>query len=171
MPADLSSARAKLDWANRQINTLDAEVRAFIERNPYRVREKSKPTLQREPNAAQRDLFEKGRFYEILLSEPIPDGIDTSLGMIIQALRDSLDHLAYALAEKNGDVEQKDVYFPIAESEGRFSDSGTQGKIKRLTEDDRTVIEALKPYQGGNNLLYALHWLNNKSKHRKLIAI
>ena len=33
------------------------------------------------------------------------------------------------------------------------------------------LIEALKPYQGGNDLLYAIHWLNNKSKHRKLIAI
>ena len=170
---DLSSARAKLNWANAQIDILDAEIRAFIECNPYSVREKPKPhlQLQREPNAAQRDLFDKGRFYEILLTEKIPKGIDTSTGMIIQALRDSLDHLAHALAEKNGAVEPKDVYFPITETKDGFPDPRTQRKIARLSEDDRTAIEALKPYQGGNDLLYAIHWLNNKSKHRKLIAI
>ena len=65
---DLSSARAKLNWANAQIDILDAEIRAFIECNPYSVREKPKPhlQLQREPNAAQRDLFDKGRFYDVL---------------------------------------------------------------------------------------------------------
>jgi hypothetical protein len=169
--ADLSSARAKLNWANTQINILDAEIRAFIDRKPYSVREKPKPKLQREGNIAQRELFEKGRFFEIILTEEIPDGIKASAGMTVQAIRDSLDHLAHALAKKNGSTKTTDVYFVIADSEAEFLGSRAQRKLRRISGPDRQIIAALKPYKGGNDLLYALHWLNNKSKHREMIAV
>jgi hypothetical protein len=168
---DLSSARAKLNWANSQINILDAEIRGFIDRKPYRIWEKPKPKLQREPNAAQRDLFEKGRFFKIILTEDIPIEFKVAAGMIIQAIRDSLDHLTHALAKKNGAVKTTDVGFVIAPSESEFLGTGAQRKLRRLSETDRQIITALKPYKGGNDLLYSLHWLNNKSKHRELMAI
>jgi hypothetical protein len=169
--ADLTSARAKLDWANAQIAVLDVEILAFLDREPYRVREKAKPHFQRVPNAAQLDLFEKGRFFEIFLTEDIPASVKASVGMIIQAQRDSLDHLAHALAKKNGAVEPTDVYFTISDSESGFADPRAQRKLRRLSESDRNIIKTLKPYKGGNDLLYALHWLNNKSKHRDLCAL
>ena len=169
--ADLSNARAKLNWADAQINILDREIGSFIDREPYRFREKPKPHFQREPNEAQRKLFEAGRFFEVVLTEEVPTPIKAGIGMVVQAQRDSLDYLAYALAVKNGAVEPNDVYFVIADSDACFSDKGAQRKLRRLSEDDRLTIEALKPYKGGNNLLSSLRWLNNKSKHRDLIAI
>ena len=54
-----------------------------------------------------------GKVLIVELSEAIPVSLKTGVGMIIQAQRDSLDYLAMALAEYNGAVEPRDVYFPI----------------------------------------------------------
>ena len=168
---NLSSARAKLNWANSQISILDEQIGRFIQDQPYRVRERPKPKFERVPSAAQSDLFEKGRFLEIVLTREIPDEVNAGVGMVIQAQRDSLDHLAHALAKKNGAVVTTDVCFVISDSASEFASVRAKRKLRRLSEEDRRVISGLMPYKGGNDLLYSLNWLNNKSKHRELIAV
>lgn len=168
---DLTSPQAKLNWANAQINVLDAEIRLFIDRKPYSIREKAKPKLQRDGNAAQRDLLSKGRFFEIVLTEEVTPEIKTSAGMILQAIRDSLDHLVYALAKKHGATETTDISFVIANSKKNFLGPRARKQLRKISDDDRKVIAALKPYKGGNDLLHALHWLNNKSHHREMIVL
>lgn len=171
MKANLLNVHAKLGWADTQINALEAQIRSFLQRKPYRIREKPKPKFVSEPNPAQAEMFKKGRFFELVFTERLPASIPTTAGMVIQAQRDSLDYLAYALAVKNGAVEPADVYFVISDSEEGFTDKRARRKLSKLSAEDRRVIEALKPYKGGNDLLHSLHWLNNKSKHRSLMTI
>lgn len=157
MPAlNLSGARAKLKWADNQIAVLGAELAAFVAQNVTEFRP--------DPNNKAR----RATLYRN--NAPVPEEIKTATGMIIQAQRDSLDYLVVALARKNGAVKVTEPEFPICDSDTRFADKGTQRKIGSLSDMDKAAIMALKPYKGGNNLLYALHWLSNKSKHRDLIA-
>jgi len=100
----------------------------------------------------------------------IPDALRIRIGVILKSYRDSLDHLAVALAEKNGAVEPRDVQFPIADSAARFLEPNIKRKLRRLSDADRDKITALRPYCGGNESLYELNVLANKDKHRKLLS-
>lgn len=153
---DLSGARAKLQWANYQITILGAQIQSFMDNNVKEVRPDPESKLR------------KITFYRHHVAVPLE--IKTATGMIVQAQRDSLDYLAVALARKNGAVRVSQVEFPICDSDARFADKGTRRKIELISPGDQAAIIALKPYKGGNNLLYALHWLSNKSKHRDLIT-
>ena len=129
---NLLSPRAKLNWANKQISTLD-EIRNFVKKNvepipPY-------------PEFTHGQIIRNDRI--------IPDDIKTSAGMIVQAQRDSLDYLAHALAVKNGAKRLRALNFPIADCEARFSDKGTMRKIAEISTFDQNIIVALKPYKGG----------------------
>jgi hypothetical protein len=44
-------------------------------------------------------------------------------------------------------------------------------QIKGMHEDAIKAIDALKPYQGGNDTLWRLHKLNNVDKHRLLVTV
>jgi hypothetical protein len=155
---NLSAARAKLDWADRQINVLDAEIRGFLEEKPYAISIDS----ETEPGI---------RYYIMDQTGPIPDIISAGIGAVIAPQRESLDLLATALAKNNGATKPNDVYFPVCKSETIFREAITSKKIRELSSLDRAIIENLKPYQGGNDLLYALHSLNTKSKHHDLLTI
>jgi len=156
--ANLSAPRAKLAWANDQINVLHAKIIIFGERKPYRVIHESNPDGA-------------GYLVKLQTLEPVPDDIVIHIGAVLAAQRDSLDFLATALAERNGAKEPRDVHFPIAGSKQSFRERGTQKKIAKLAVEDRAIIEALKPYKGGNDMLYALNWLCQKGKHRKPLLI
>ncbi|ESY37877.1 hypothetical protein X747_24715 [Mesorhizobium sp. LNJC384A00] len=154
---DLTGSRAKLKWADNQITILGAQITAFMAQNVYEVRTP--------PNSKMR----RATLYRNNVT--VPDDIKTATGMIVQAQRDSLDHLVVALARrKNAAVRETIPAFPICDSGALFADRANLRKIADLSDIDRAAIVALKPYKGGNNLLYALHWLSNKSKHRDLIT-
>lgn len=155
---NLFAARAKLDWAERQINVLDAEIRAFLKEQPYAITVDS----ETEPGI---------RYYIMDQTGPIPDIISAGIGAVIAPQRDCLDLLATALAKQANAKRPRDVYFPICKSEAAFRDEVAGKKIRELSLIDRAVIESLKPYQGGNDLLYALHALNIKSKHHDLLTV
>jgi hypothetical protein len=49
-------------------------------------------------------------------------------------------------------------------------ETGRQPKVKGMRPQAIKAIDALKPYKGGNDLLWKLHKLNNIDKHRALIT-
>jgi hypothetical protein len=130
--ANLSGARAKLNWADSQINVIDGQIRVFIENNVE--------TIPPYPQFTHGQLLRHDR--------DIPDEIKTSAGMIIQAQRDSLDHLVHALAVNNGAKKLTSVEFPICDTDARLTDKGTRRKIEELAPADQATIIALKPYKG-----------------------
>jgi hypothetical protein len=108
--------------------------------------------------------------WQVSECEPFPLLIQAEAGAIINSLRSALDVLANKLAERNGHLGKKDVYFPVCGSSSDFEGRGRK-KIKRLSAADQIIIESLQPYHGGDNclLLFALHNMDNARKHRSLI--
>jgi hypothetical protein len=160
MRDDLLDAQASVDWAVAQIKVLHDQILQWQKRRPY--------VTFTEPDS------EPG--YDILkirVKERLPAAVAAEAGAIINMIRSSLDILAVTLAERNGHISPKDVYFPIAGCVLEFIDpkDGAIKKIARLSKADRLAIEQLKPYQGGDDILYSLHQLDIMRKHRRLVSV
>jgi hypothetical protein len=96
-------------------------------------------------------------------------------GDVLQNLRSALDHVMYNLAlvanPNATEATLRKVSFPICNSSVEYK-ANTRKRLKRLIEPRALdFIDALKPYKGGNYLLWKLHSTNNIDKHRKLITI
>ncbi|MFM9863821.1 MAG: hypothetical protein ACKVRO_09450 [Micropepsaceae bacterium] len=155
---DLRDARAKLAWANREIEFLAHDLAAFFERKPYAI------VGERQPDGRKHLIFN--------VTEEVPGIIQASVGSVLYAQRSSLDILANCLANRNGHQDSRDTYFPIAKTATAVAtDKDFRKKIRKLADSDKAKIIGLKPYQGGNDRLYALHHLNLMDKHRRLLEI
>jgi hypothetical protein len=106
---------------------------------------------------------------KIKIGEP-PPMLAVIIGEVAFQLRSALDQLATALAVKNGKSPSQ-VYFPIAGDRQEFRRARTQGKIEKLSPAARKLIWRLKPYKGGNNLLWALNSLRNADVHIALAPL
>ena len=160
MREDLSDARACIDWAETQLPRLNNRIRAWRNNSPYRF--------------IKEQHLEMGQtLFKLADVKPISPLINVEAGLIIHSLRSSLDLLAVALAERNGHRSPTDVYFPIGKSAQDFIDpvNGAIKKIDRLSERHRATIKSLKPYKGGDDLLFALHQLDIVRKHRRLLDV
>lgn len=159
MRDDLLDAQAVIDWAVSDLPILQGKIDRWRRDAPYQ--------LVGDVNT------EPGKKLIRLTNVKLPsDIISAEAGIIVHAIRSSLDLLAVALAERNGAVDPTDVYFPIWKDAAAFNDpkDRTAQKIKRLSVADQAAIKNRKPYEGGNNYIAALHKLDLTRKHRRLIG-
>jgi hypothetical protein len=150
---------AKLDRANQHIEDLERLHKTFIKSNPYKIGTKTDPQTSK-------------LIYYITSVEQPGDTIATTVGDILQNLISTLDHLAYQLVcvGKGHDGPFTYVYFPIADSPTKY-EATKLGKIKGMRPVAIKAIDAIKPYKGGNDLLWCLYKLNNVDKHRLLVTV
>jgi hypothetical protein len=117
------------------------------------------------------------RVYFIEHLEPIPVELAVIAGDVLHNLRGVLDHLVYQLAcVQIGEPAEpyKWAAFPIGEDEARYKtrrdDCVGHKKVGRLNDSAIAAIDGLKPYKGGNTLLWQLSELNNVDKHRLVLT-
>ena len=149
----LHQLTAKLDRAKHHLNDLEQLHKAYIYSRPIEVKEA------------------EGNFYVESIKEPGADFANT-IGDILQNLVSALDHLAYQLVcvGENSEGPFLYVYFPFSQSEELYQ----KRKVKVLKGARQVAIDAMdqiKPYKGGNEILWRLHQLNNIDKHRLLITV
>ena len=150
---------AKLERAKQHIDDLKRLHDAFIKSNPYKV-------------GTKRDPQTRKLIYYITGVEQPGDNIATILGDILQNLMSVLDHLAYQLVCVGTGHEGPFpyVYFPIADSAAKY-EAAKLRKIKGMRPAAIKAIDGIKPYKGGNDLLWRLYKLNNIDKHRLLVTV
>jgi hypothetical protein len=112
---------------------------------------------------------------DVLVAEenaPLPLAFQVEAGAYINAVRSSLDILASTLAQRHCQVLIDQAYFPVVASQQVWISGNYKGHklIKALPNKEREIIESLKPYKGGNDLLYALHNLDIVRKHVRLLT-
>jgi hypothetical protein len=101
----------------------------------------------------------------------VPPIISVIAGDALQNLRSALGHLVYQIVILNPAItSRKDIYFPFGESLNDYMSSDRRRVIAQASAEAVKRIDALKPYKGGNDLLWQLSRLNNVDKHRLLLT-
>jgi hypothetical protein len=150
----------KIERAKKHVSDLNSEITAFLKTYPYRV-------------GAKHDPQTRQLVYYVVGVEVTPDSLPLIAGDAIQNLMSALDHMAYQLVcSDTGDhpPNPRWIYFPIADDAQKY-EAGKRGKIKGARDETLELIDALKPYKGGNDPLWALFRLNNIEKHRLLMTV
>jgi hypothetical protein len=148
----------KPNRAKKHIRDLNDACDAFDKSHPY--------VVSTDINPQTREYT-----YKIESIQSVPLEIAAIAGDALQNLRSALDHLAYRLVEVAGGEPTSRTGFPIFESAEKYAHPENTGKVKGMGNGAIEAINNLKPYGGGNDALWHLHQLNNRDKHRLLIAV
>jgi hypothetical protein len=165
MNDDLHHAQASADWAVAQLPSLRKRLNDWLTTNVYTA-------VRKQPSNVSNNVL------VAIEKEPLPLAFQVEVGAYVNAIRSSLDILAATLAYRHCQSLIDEAYFPIASSEVAFRDGIAKGKglkggkfVKALPARERAIIESLKPYKGGNKLLYSLHNLDIVRKHIRLLTV
>jgi hypothetical protein len=145
-------ALAKLDWAKQHLKKFNAATRVFHDTHPFTTFIKENP--------------ETGELVYYVGEIPeIPAHISLIAGDVLHSLRSALDYLACGMVP----TVTANTKFPIGHSAQHYK-SSLGRLVPGLSQKALEVLEEIKPYQGGNLLLWTLHRLDNIDKHRLLLA-
>jgi len=150
----------KIKRAYEHLVEFQSTLDAFRQSKPYEV------TGKRDPKTRQ-------FIYSIVKADPIPVRLSVISGDVLQNLRSSLDYLACSLVRSHSPSAPIDKCgFPIfdevpttKEHERTFA-----RKVKGMEDKAIDLIKNIKPYKGGDDVLWRLHALNNRDKHRLLLT-
>jgi len=153
----LEQIQVKVHRAQAHFESLTTDVRDYLASKRYAIATRRAPDTKR-------------LIYFISSIRPTPPHLSAVLGDTIHNLRSALDHLAYQLVFVGaGKAPSSHVYFPIADDAAKYLEQRRR-QIKGAKPKAISAIDALKPFQGGNDVLRRLHKLNNVDKHRVLIT-
>lgn len=152
----LANAYAKLDRTTAQIKDLRGLIGACLRYSSHKT-------------VSRFDADRDEEIWSFQLNPPIPSDIAVIVGEVLHNLRVPLDYLACALARQNTGSD-KGVYFPFGRDKDAFVEQAEQ-KCKKLPVEAVAMVRALKPYKGGNELLWSIHEMNRADKHREIAPI
>jgi hypothetical protein len=158
MRPDLLEAQACIDWVMSQLPDLSKRLDEWLKRGvTIEVKELPPP--------AETNLI------VAIENELLPLHFHAEVGAYINSIRSSLDILASVLVKRhNIPILEHRAYFPIAESKEKFEKSkDAQIFVAGLPPLGQRLFRDLKPYRGGNELLWTLHHLDIMRKHRRLL--
>lgn len=155
--------------AEKQSDTLRAEIKQFFSDNPTELVVEDDPTTD-----------EKVVYWKEEPSPPREWGAD--VGQIANNARSALDHLVYALAIQAGQNPEEDkTSFPIFESRDAYLSPRGRGSRKTTVRDQylagvddkwRAKVDAVQPFHKGKNApmdpLAILADIDNSTEHRLL---
>lgn len=153
--ASLSEPRAKLTWARHHLEALNQATQTILK--SYR----DNIVSEFDDNTGEEVWIFHGKV------EAIPVEISLLIGDCLYNLRSALDYLVWQLVLAEGNTPTRANAFPIGETEKWLKSAG-RTYLRGVGATAQTRIARLKPYKGGDDLLYALHSLMNIDKHRHL---
>lgn len=160
MSPPLDGCLAKISRAKQLIEELEAEIFSAINDTAYKI------TGEHE--------FAKKRYVFRLEGPHLPLRISVLAGEVIHHLRSTLDHLVWAVANKEGikDSKARIISFPVCDTKEKFVDATNRGVLSGVPEEFIKFIESIQPYQAAcpeNSIVKILHDLDIVEKHRLLV--
>ncbi len=158
--ASLDSVKLKIFRAAVHYKELEGEFEKYFQTNPAKVVRQQEGTPDQyigkvEPKA------------------PIPARFPLIIGDCLQNLRSSLDYLVWELVLAANNAPGKDNMFPVCSTNDSFKSQLGRGRLGGVHKDAVAEIEALQPFQLGQDFDKALVWVLdefcNVNKHRRLL--
>lgn len=154
----LEGAKLKVERANKQIREIADLVGAFVASNPYEF-------------ISEDDAVNRVHLLKMRVLNKYPAMINVIIGECLFNLRSALDQIMYATTVRN-DVEIiKHNGFPIERTVKKFERVILERQIEKRLPAVAATLRELQPYEGGNGLLWRLHWLNALDKHRRIVPV
>ncbi|MBP0614362.1 hypothetical protein [Jiella mangrovi] len=146
--------KAKISWAEAQLEFVSREVDAFIEENVNRV------TTEVDPN-------HPGMLSVVSYESTIPNNLTVHIGRIVGCMKSALDNVAVEAAlEVDPQANTRRIVFPFSgNQETNGCDKWFAGKVGPMKDVHRRIIVEARPYTGGNQALVALQELRNADEH------
>jgi hypothetical protein len=158
-PTLFSNAKLKIKRADQHIVELNEKINRFIGTDFYRFQ------VKKDANSGQYIL-------QFQMVNTLPEEIPLVIGDIIHNLRAALDVMMWELVSKAGGTPTKRLSFPFSKTRRDLEGIVKGGEIQILGSNiTGLILNVIKPYKGGNDVLYALHSLDNTDKHRHPIAV
>lgn len=152
-----ADSKIRLAQAKRHILTLKKEIRAFLEKYAEKTY-----VIETDPSNPRCYL------HKIKITQRPPQEIAAFTTDIIDNLRAALDIAWHNLAVTAGFVTpQIEAKFPFADNVTKFNSLLDRG-LKNFSQEIIALAMAFKPYQGGDDLLWALNRICAANKHRLL---
>jgi hypothetical protein len=98
--------------------------------------------------------------------------VNAGVAAVVSCTQNSLDPLACVLAAHNGASARSDVHFPIYESAEDFFEAKTVAwRQEWLSPVEHQIVEELRPYRWGSDLIVALRQLDALRKRERLVDV
>lgn len=149
--------KLKIQRANKHISELHDILTAFLKTNFYRLGIDKNP--KDGTNVVAFETF-----------GTLPSEVPLIIGDAIHNLHTTLDLMIWEIESGIGKPDRS-TKFPFYESRSELVGAITNGNLNTVPEICRLIIDEIKPYRGGNDLLYGLHDLDIVDKHKLLIPI
>jgi hypothetical protein len=149
-----ASARLRINGARDNLLDFDRLAAAYIDSHPY--------ARVVEDDAEGIFLYKS---FKIKLTKAPPEKLGLICSYAIENLRAALDHAAYAAAELSRASNLKAIHFPMASSATYF-EQAVRDNCKGIHPEIVALFRALKPYKGGDDLLWCINPLRQCSEHR-----
>jgi hypothetical protein len=156
IPDRLRGVRLKIERAKQHVSDFESRLKSFMKTEPYGVR------IEEDPERLE-------EIQRIDIRAAIPDNFAAIVADAVLNLRTALEYLATQLILANGGTPGKSSGFPIYDSSAKYI-AHKMTRIEGMSPAAINVLDAIKPYLGGNDLLWKLHELNNIEKHRMPLA-
>jgi hypothetical protein len=152
------SARRKITRAGDYVTELERQYQAFVELPPYE--QFSEPHPQ----------FPERTIHKVRLARPLPEQFSDIAGDAVGYLREALDHAMFAVAIAAGCQHPRNAYFPFSSVAAGF-EANLKGRCKDVPQQIYPLLRGFQPYQGGNEILFALNQIANRNKHALVTPI
>jgi hypothetical protein len=147
--------KLKIKRANKHIFDLNKLLTEFVASDFYRV------STEFNPNTGKHGI-------KVEL-KPMSDETALFVGDAIHNLRSALD---FMVCEIVGITDNREIKFPFCGKRSELEGTVNKGPIQAAGSIIcDLIINTIKPYRGGNDLLYALHDLDIIDKHRLLLPV
>lgn len=150
-------SKLKIKRADRHIEDLRLVLAAFLKTQFYRLHVEKNPD-------------DGSSLLKCEVTEPMPSEVPLLIGDTIHNLRAALDLLVCEIIRLAGETPSKWADFPIRDSRDGLVNTLNGAQLKTVAPwIVDLLIDEIKPYDGGNDSLYALHRLDIDDKHKLLI--
>lgn len=155
MSDPFNSSKRRIARAKIHIHDLKGRADSFLKDNPCF-------------HVVEPDTDGINNLHKIKFSATIPDSFGEIAADALENLRASLDQAGYAVAVAAGAKDPRSAYFPIGDDATNL-EGIIKGRCQQIPDEIVTLFRTFEPYQGGNDLIWALNKANNINKHRLLV--
>jgi len=158
----IEHSRLKIEWAKEHIDQVEACIRHLVSEDGYVIRPEQNP---------------RNGQYALYVGPPdgFPAQLPLAIGDAVHGLNTVMDYLWSGLARTANSQIVSKITFPRHETRENLLAQLTNGNHATLKhafpQAEAFVCDLVKPYRGGNDLVWGLNKLDNVNKHRMLIPV